>query len=265
MLSSDALTPAPKPRFGLSSSTLKIIACVTMLIDHVGAYLVSPARFPLLYIILRIIGRIAFPIFAFCIAQGCRYTRNRGKRFLLVFGLGVICELAFWLYSGQLEGNILLTFSCSILVIYAVQAVKMAMVRRDKLLWVIACASLCASVAFSRYIVGVIPLDYGFYGILLPAFAVLPDYKEGEAPTFFRYLDHHWVRLLLFGVGLFLHWWQRGMSDTQAYAFLALMPLALYNGKPGRRGWKYGFYVFYPAHLLLIFLVGLLLTRFVYT
>ncbi len=265
MLSSDALTPAPKPRFGLSSSTLKIIACVTMLIDHVGAYLVSPARFPLLYIILRIIGRIAFPIFAFCIAQGCRYTRNRGKRFLLVFGLGVICELAFWLYSGQLEGNILLTFSCSILVIYIVQTIKLSMVQRDYVYLLAAVISFGAILLGCYKLPTFIPVDYGFWGILLPVFATLPDYKEGEAPTFFRYLDHHWVRLLLFGVGLFLHWWQRGMSDTQAYAFLALMPLALYNGKPGRRGWKYGFYVFYPAHLLLIFLVGLLLTRFVYT
>lgn len=262
MLSSDTLTLPKKPRFGLSSSTLKIIACVTMVIDHVGAYLIIPSTSEthlLIYYICRAVGRISFPIFAFCIAQGCRYTRNKVKRFLLVFGLGAICEVVFRIYSGKWDGNILLTFSCSILVIYAVQAVKMAMVRRDKLLWVIACASLCASVAFSRYILRYLPLDYGFYGILLPAFAVLPDYKEGEAPAFFKRVDRHSVRYLCFAAGLLLHWWMRSRGWLQAFSLLALIPLALYNGQPGRKGWKYGFYIFYPAHLLLIGLIGVIL------
>ena len=56
---------------GLSNDRLKIIAAAAMLIDHIGAYLLPQVR------ILRIIGRIAFPIFAFMIAEGCRYTKNK--------------------------------------------------------------------------------------------------------------------------------------------------------------------------------------------
>ncbi len=261
MLSADALTPTKKSRRGLSSSALKIIACAAMLIDHVGAYLIPPAQFLLLYYICRIIGRMAFPIFAFCIARGCYYTRNKAKRFLLVFGLGLICELAFWIYSGQLEGNILLTFSCSILVIYTVQAIKMAMTRTDKLLWTIALCSFAAAIALCVVIDRALSLDYGFWGIMVPVLATLPDYREGEAPAFFQRIDRHWVRLVCLAIGIFAHWWYRGMTGLQACAFLALIPLAFYNGLPGKKGMKYAFYIFYPVHLLLIWVIGILLYR----
>ena len=111
-------------RRGLSASTLKIIACVAMVIDHVGAYLLP--HIP----ILRVIGRLAFPIFAYFIAEGCRYTRHKLKRFLLVFGLGLICEAVFFLYSGQIDGGILMTFSLSILLVYEVQAIKKSLAQK---------------------------------------------------------------------------------------------------------------------------------------
>ena len=72
-----------------NGNTLKFLACITMLIDHAGILL-----FPQ-YDIFRIIGRIAFPIFAFMIAEGCRYTKNKLRHFLMIFGLGVLCQLAY--------------------------------------------------------------------------------------------------------------------------------------------------------------------------
>ena len=59
-------------RFGLSGNQLKVIAMVTMAIDHIGAYLLPQAMW------MRIIGRLAFPIYAFLIAEGCRHTRSMG-------------------------------------------------------------------------------------------------------------------------------------------------------------------------------------------
>ena len=58
-----------------SNSTLKIFACLFMLIDHIGFHL-YPRIFE-----LRLIGRLAFPIFAFLIAEGCKYTKNKLKHF----------------------------------------------------------------------------------------------------------------------------------------------------------------------------------------
>ena len=65
-------------KFGLSNNQLKILALLTMTVDHIGAYL-----FPRV-MLLRIVGRIAYPIFAYMIGEGCRYTRNPKKYLLTI-------------------------------------------------------------------------------------------------------------------------------------------------------------------------------------
>ena len=238
-------------RGGLSASTLKIIACITMVIDHLGAYIFTDLE------ILRIIGRLSFPIFAYFIAEGCRYTRHKLKRFLLVFCLGLLCEGVFFLYSGTLDGGILMTFSFSILLIYEVQALKKAMATGawgNTLLWgLILAASLVGVYGFIHYVLYV---SYGFWGVLIPVFTSLPDYKEGEAPACFRYLSGLPQKLGFCTLGMLLLCLSRGLTtNIQSYCLLAVLPLALYNGRPGVRGLKYGFYAFYPLHLVVIFLL----------
>ena len=71
---------------GVTGSTLKLIAIITMTIDHVGAVIFPD------YQILRIIGRIAFPIFAYCIAVGCIYTKNIGKYALRVLLMAILIQ-----------------------------------------------------------------------------------------------------------------------------------------------------------------------------
>ena len=68
----------------LSSNALKLIALVSMTVDHIGLILFPQYR------VLRIIGRIAFPIFAYMIAEGCRYTSNRIRYFLTIFLLTLL-------------------------------------------------------------------------------------------------------------------------------------------------------------------------------
>lgn len=70
---------------GLNATQLKLIAAFTMLLDHAGALLFPEVM------ILRVIGRLAYPLFAFMIAEGCRHTRNKLRYFLLIFGLGLAC------------------------------------------------------------------------------------------------------------------------------------------------------------------------------
>ena len=69
----------------LSGNALKLLAALFMTIDHVGVLLLPHV------IVLRILGRLALPIFAYMIAEGCRYTRNRLRYFGSVFALGVLC------------------------------------------------------------------------------------------------------------------------------------------------------------------------------
>ena len=99
----------------LNSNAIKILACVFMLIDHIGVYLFPSVS------ILRVIGRLAFPLFAFFIAEGCKYTKHRIKRLLLMFVCALCCVVLFNAFLGMLKGNVLITFTCSIVLIYAYQ------------------------------------------------------------------------------------------------------------------------------------------------
>lgn len=253
LLTQPSQVPAREGR-GLSASTLKIIGCIFMVIDHVGVIL-----FPDLEI-LRIIGRLSYPFFAYFIAEGCRYTRNKLKRFLLVLGLAVLCESVYYVMMGELDGGILVNFCLSILLIYQVQAFKKALAQKEfgkaALFLLLFFASVAGVYGFVECVLFV---DYGFWGILIPVWAALPDYKEGEAPACFKALSNRPVKLLFFTVGLLCLCISRGLFENiQSYSLLALPILALYNGRPGRKGFKYGFYLFYPAHLVVLWGIALL-------
>lgn len=236
-----------KLRFGgLSAFTLKILACVFMLIDHIGVRI-----FPELTL-LRIIGRLAYPIFAFFIAEGCRYTKNKPKRFFTVFGLGVICEAVYILAEGEYYGNILLTFSFSILLIYALQALKKQLASGSRVGSAAALTVLIAMLLAVYLIVDAFGVDYGFAGVIAPLCVSLFDYKEGESPEHLKKLDCLPVKLFAFTLGLLCIILQKGLLSRRTWCLLAIPLLALYNGKPGKKGFKYGFYLFYPLHLVVI-------------
>ena len=253
-LTLQAPVPARNGR-GLSASTLKIIGCIFMVIDHIGVILLPDL------LILRIIGRLSYPFFAYFIAEGCRYTRNKLKRFLLVLGLAVLCEGVYFIMMDELDGGILVNFCLSILLIYQVQAIKKALAQKNfvkvGLFLTLFAASVAGVYVFVEHVLWV---DYGFWGVLIPVWAALPDYKEGEAPACFKALSNRPVKLLFFTVGLLCLCISRGLFENiQSYSLLALPILALYNGQPGRKGFKYGFYLFYPAHLVVLWGISFLL------
>lgn len=242
-------------RRGLSASTLKLLACILMLVDHIGLKFFPSED------IFRIIGRLSFPIFAYFIAEGCRYTRNRAKRFLLVFILGVLCESAYILYTHRLQGNILLTFSASIALIYCLQLLKRCIASRRPVQIVLASLLFTAALVAAYPLSILLDLDYGFAGVILPIFASLLDYKDGEALVCFKPLDLLPYRLCFFFIGLLLLVYTKGFSSLQVWCLPAILLLALYNGAAGSKRMKYGFYLFYPLHLLLIELIAMLITQ----
>ena len=101
----------------MNKNGIKLVAAATMLADHAGVLL-----FPRVAV-LRWIGRLAFPLFAFCLGDGCQYTGNRTRYFLRIFLLGLACQIVFSaeeLLHGSLQDsqalylNILLTLSVAI-------------------------------------------------------------------------------------------------------------------------------------------------------
>lgn len=210
---------------------LKLIAAFTMLLDHAGILLFPRVR------LLRILGRLAYPIFAFMIAEGCHYTKNRLRYFLMVFGLGVGCQLVYAIVGGAAYLNILLTFSCSIVLIYTLQEVYRAKNWKKEFWWsVLFAAGFLSAYGLQR----IITMDYGFWGIMVPVFGSFAHLRKFP----------HWASVLLLGVGLLLL--SADMGGIQHYALLALPLLLLYNGKRGKANMKYFFYIFYPVHLAVL-------------
>lgn len=223
------------PNRGLTGNQLKIIAAISMLLDHVGLLLLPQVRF------LRVLGRLAFPIFAYMIAEGCRYTRNKWRYFAGMFGLGLLCQVVYFLFDGSLYMCILITFSLSIPVIYALQLLKRT---RKPLAGLLLAVSIGAVYILNQFL----DIDYGFWGSMVPVFASLFQQPGREDATVPPHLDRLPVHLCALALGLCI----LAMSMAgyiQYFSLLALPILLCYSGKRGKANMKYFFYLFYPFHL----------------
>lgn len=229
---------------GFNQNQLKLIAAAAMLIDHIGAELLPGV------IALRVIGRLSFPLFAYFIYEGSRYTHDRRAYLTRMLGLGLVCVAGYYVYDGEIYGNVLITFSLSICVLYAVQGWKR---RRDGLS--LAAVALCLLGAY--LLCALFAVDYGFLGVLLPVLAEVCDLPPERRARLPRFLGQR-LPLLGFGVGLLLLSLQKGW--VQPYSLLSLPLLLAYNGQRGSRRLKNFFYWFYPLHLLAIGGVSLLLS-----
>lgn len=243
-----------RQRKGLSGSTLKIIAIVTMLIDHIGATIVESAMYSLVgnqqalmtvyYIMLsmRIIGRLAFPIFCFLLVEGFFHTKNVKKYTLRLFIFALISEFAFDFAFNQsfLEfshQNVFFTLLIGVLMMWAMEYLKNRFKdnkRAFSVLFVI--VAVLASV-----LADIIKCDYGSLGIIvIMMMYIFRNYKILKALTVCS----------VFAL--------RTNFSIQSLAGLAFIPILFYNGKKGL-SLKYFFYAFYPVHL---FILGLI-TRYI--
>lgn len=223
----------------LSGNQLKIIALVAMTFDHVGLQLFPGHTF------FRFIGRLAFPIFAYMIAEGASYTKNRAKYFLQMFGLGLVCQLVYFFAMDSLYQCILITFSFSVLLIYTLdRAMKK---RSPEAILLFVCVFLS-----TFFLVEILPhllpntdysVDYGIWGVLTPVIVFAAPGKISKLV----FMAVPLAFLAMFGV--YYQW----------MAFFALIPLALYSGKRGKYKMKNLFYIYYPLHLVVIYGIDLLL------
>lgn len=211
----------------LDGTVLKLIACLSMFIDHLGAVCFSGMMG------FRIIGRLAFPIYCFLLVEGAVHTRNM-KKYILRMGIFALIsevpfDLAFYhrlVYTGH--QNVFFTLGLGLLAIWFLEHPIEQLDIPDVLykLLVIIAAGLIAEF-FNT--------DYGFTGI---AVICIFYYLRGQPR-----LKYPIAVILL-----------AAMGGVEVYAVLALIPILLYNGQRGRqtKAMQYGFYIFYPAHLLLI-------------
>lgn len=247
-----------KLRF-LNANSLKLLAALFMVFDHVGMLL-----FPSVYW-WRCIGRLSMPLFAFAIAEGCRYTKNKLRHFLMPFILGILCQIVYIVFDPNiLYLGILFTFSLSIVCIYALQYFKQNIFDKtapiaDK---IISGFLLVFALAFVYFFCETFTVDYGFWGCMMPVFASLFDFHRVPAPDKIKKMDVLPVRVLSLGIALLLLvlTTKTNMRIFAPYALLSLPLLLLYNGNKGRYKMKYFFYIFYPSHLAVLQGIAILLT-----
>ena len=227
----------------MSAFVLKLLAAVCMLIDHAGL-LLFPSQ-----IWMRAVGRLAFPLFAYFIGEGFYYTKNRLKYFLRIFLLGVACQIPYAVVGYPFELGILITFSLSLCLMELLsRAQKGFSEGKEGPAWLIAFTMAVVAAGFLCHHVTV---DYGFFGILLPVW-MCPFEKKSH-------------RLAAFTAGLIalcVYYSYPTFLDLQNLCLFSLPLLLIYNGKPGKYRMKWFFYIFYPAHLALLWGIDWLSTRF---
>lgn len=208
----------------LSGSTLKVIALVSMTIDHVTYHVMGNAmglQDSWQYDCLRGVGRLAFPIFAFLVVEGYRHTHHLGKYAAALFLTAVISEIPWYLLGETDSHNVLFTLLLGLVSIVLTDKVKSS--------WAMLIPSCCIA-----FIAMWMNTDYSWRGI-------------GVMMVFFRFREKPFF-MFLFGI-LFLM--EYGILGTS----LGILICLCYNGNRGliKGNWlKYVFYLYYPLHLMAI-------------
>ncbi|MDR1781546.1 MAG: conjugal transfer protein TraX [Bacilli bacterium] len=198
----------------LNAFYLKLIALITMTIDHIGYFIFPDIT------ILRIIGRLSFVIFAYMIGNGYLYTSNKIKHGLIILLFGILIDIVLLLTNNYINSNIFVTLGLGYFLIMAY----------DKKKYLI-CLLILLLVLF-------LPLDYGLYGLLI---------------ILFSYIFHNDISKLLITnfILVVINIYFGIMINIQLFSCLGIILLYFYNNEKGYN-LKYFFYVYYPLHILVI-------------
>lgn len=220
----------------MSGTFLKFLALLCMTVDHVGMVF-FPGQ-----MIFRQIGRLAFPIFAYMIAEGCHHTHRMGSYLGKMVIAGAVCQAVYFVFMDSLYQCVLVTFSLAIALIWLL---KRAREKNSGFWYFLSFCGIGAVYFVTEMLASYLPgtdyaVDYGFFGVMLPV-AVYLGRTKGEKLTL--------AATLLLALAMVT-------GTVQYYALLTVPLLALYNGKRGKGLGKYFFYVYYPVHLVVIQIVA---------
>ena len=205
---------------GLSGSAMKVIALVAMTVDHIAYYLMEHGT--LQYDVMRMVGRMAFPIFAFLLVEGYSHTRSTGKYALNLLAFALISEIPWWLLNHDNTHNVFFTL------LFGLVAIDLITRTGNKpLLWCVIIASICGNATWLH-------VDYEYSSILLIC-------------AFHFFQPDKVMKCLL--ATLFMY--QYGVVGL----WLGLAVILCYNGQRGfikGQYAKYLCYAYYPLHLYLL-------------
>ncbi len=247
----------------LDGGMLKYFAAVIMLIDHMAcvflenahtadgrSFMYSLPQGELLDSVLRAVGRQAFPIFCFFLVEGFLKTSSRVKYFLRLLLFAALSQFPFqksiFPRAAHFHGSVMCTLVIGMLAIWVIDAMKLAFLEKDPeegersegagviyagLFVLVSCSSVYGLSRLAQ----MLRTDYSFGGVVL--IVLMYIFQKYRIP------------------GLFISWaWLSWYNNLELYSAPAFFMLACYNGKRGKQH-KYFFYLFYPAHLLILWLV----------
>ena len=225
--------------WGLSGGTLKIIALVTMIIDHATYIFVDYERNQPLYLFGRGIGRLAFPIYCFLIVEGFYHTRSVLKYAFRLFLFALISEIPFDLafygtifYGGH--QNVFFTLFLGVVMMYLIQTARTKFSKEQVVLQTL-----------------VLLASYG--GVIAAAFYLQADYRMNGLVLILLMFIFHGKKASVAIVDVMMNLLMGG--KIQYAGALSAIPISFYNGKKGI-SLKYLFYVIYPLHLLLFYWIN---------
>lgn len=240
---------------------LKITACVTMLLDHMG-YLLFPG-----VSWLRCVGRIAFPLYCFLLVQGIRHTRSKPKYLLRLLFIALLSELPFdYMISGgfsMAKQSVMLTLLAGALMCIIMEQVPRWLEKplQSVPAWVHSALALFIKLLVFYVLYRLSPYlraDYGGRGLAIIAMFMLTEdipYKNLLRLVCLTYLSYIAGGSPVPFLGLQIPW--------NMFAILAMVPIALYSEKKLIRSpaFNWCFNLFYPAHMALLILICIALSR----
>lgn len=229
----------------LSGAVLKYIAFASMLIDHTNKALITPflkGEGLLLYVsdVLDILGRIAFPLFAFMLVEGFFKTRSRTRHLLWLIGFGILSEIPFDMFSsGEFfdprSNNVMFTLAIGFAAVWIMDIIRQKLIAKPSALWIMASLPVLAAACLAAMLTSV---DWDYHAILVIWFFYLFS-------PYTLCAGHKQAGAILSVVGGYLS------ILKELWSALGFALTLMYNGKKGRQS-KLANYLFYPVHLLII-------------
>ena len=227
----------------LSNFDLKLIAIITMTIDHIGVVFGTP-----FYNLLRAVGRLSFPIFAFLLTEGYIHTKSFSKYFLRLLVLAVISEIIYdyvfyerFIYLGA--NNIFFTLALGLFTLFLLDKSRCLVKRyfKDKIdLIIILPITYLLIVVIMGLIAEFLSFSYGMLGILIISFFYL--FKN----NFLLMVISVSISTLILG------------EPMQYFSLFSLILIYFYNKKLGKKC-KVFFYLYYPLHILVLGVIRMLI------
>lgn len=241
----------------VDQNLLKWIAVITMTIDHAGMILFPQLR------VMRLIGRLAFPIYCYLLVQGFLHTKSRTKYMSRLAAFAFISELPFDLacygvFSWRGQSVFVTLFFC-LGMLWLMESVLKNSRLSNGIKWLSAGLIL----ALTAVVTHLLACDYSFSAPFLVAGLYFYVRHKAFGDTIL-FMSQPYMSFMLFFAAMFFSWMLKGYSPeasangviTEAFCLPAAWLIQICNGRRRKKSGKYFFYLYYPLHLLILYGIG---------